>query len=368
MSQAALVLLALLPYGVLRYFFGSVNLIEDLQMLGAMFLGSAILTAATVWMSGQPKFFRVLVPVLIVIFFQVGASALFGRSRSPLGRLGSTSEVAAALLALYYGGLLLSFFLIQAVRRLAPGAENHSPVTRLLGVAAFLPAIGLAIAQKSSLVGPAMGVGLIALFFVITVELASGRPLMPVHCRNLSSRGRLLGWLGRLVLPGWPSAVLFAALVLAVFAVASLWAPARVFPGPSERAAWISVLAWQALVFPAVALSFAGPSTGLRLAGAAYFVFHGVFGIISAVAGSKVVGLTGAKGLASALETVAEVLPVSSFWMSLGKRTTPEPGEFIAQAIILVVLLAVAVLQSRPYWARVREWSARRADETTVAR
>ncbi len=47
-AQAALIVTAILPYVVLRYFFGSVNVLSDLAIIGWLFAGSMIVAAAAI--------------------------------------------------------------------------------------------------------------------------------------------------------------------------------------------------------------------------------------------------------------------------------------------------------------------------------
>ena len=51
MAETLLLVCAILPYVILRYFLGGVNIIEDLQSLFFLLLASALLTAATLAMS-----------------------------------------------------------------------------------------------------------------------------------------------------------------------------------------------------------------------------------------------------------------------------------------------------------------------------
>ncbi len=64
-GQSALLLAAIAPYLILRYFFGRMDLFAELLLLGGIFLASMFLTAVTVGLSGSPSLVvRGLLPVL----------------------------------------------------------------------------------------------------------------------------------------------------------------------------------------------------------------------------------------------------------------------------------------------------------------
>ncbi|HEY2342873.1 MAG TPA: hypothetical protein VGH90_07585, partial [Chthoniobacteraceae bacterium] len=58
--QAILFVVAVLPYGMLRYYFGGVNLISDFAVLGIMLMASAVLSAIAIAISGLPLFVRII--------------------------------------------------------------------------------------------------------------------------------------------------------------------------------------------------------------------------------------------------------------------------------------------------------------------
>src|SRR4051812_36487155 len=125
MAQSLLLLVAMLPYGIVRYFMGSVNLMEDAQIGASMIAGCALLTAAGLACSGLPKIVRVLVPIALIFGFQIVRPLMMivtgGRSisGSPFGGMGG----GVAWVWWFNGALVMGIFLVTAVRRIAPPAE-----------------------------------------------------------------------------------------------------------------------------------------------------------------------------------------------------------------------------------------------------
>jgi hypothetical protein len=70
-SQSALLLVTIIPYLILRYFFGGMNLIGEIVFLAVLFLTSAALTAITVGLSASSSV--ILRSVLPMIALPIGA-------------------------------------------------------------------------------------------------------------------------------------------------------------------------------------------------------------------------------------------------------------------------------------------------------
>lgn len=364
--QAALLVLALLPYGLVRYFFGEVDLMKDLLGLGAMYFGCGMLTALGLWVSGMPKLLRIGAMIGVVLMTQ-GMFGLFGAHSHGLFSITPSSAAGWMITALMIFNfvLLLVFGLVQAVRRIAPPAENHSPLVRGLGLAALAPIPLLALAD----VRMAAGQGFMAFFglaLVSVIELPNLFVPMSVHVRTWWDRGRWGAWIGRFVLPGWPSAALFAAFWLGLLGVVAL---ADFIPDSPKGAdlAWLMVLLWGALVFPMALLSF-WPQFG-RVGLAAYFILQVAFGIITIFAANRPtiepVGL-----FSTVFGWLAEVMPVTSFWLrltSLDRHPFPENDHLIAQAVIMVGVVVLVVWRSAPYWRSVRKAAASVRSEPKMA-
>ena len=78
MAETLLLVCSILPYVMLRYFLGGVDILEDLQGLFFLVVASAILTAATLAMSPyESKLLRALFILALTFFFQSLTGILF---------------------------------------------------------------------------------------------------------------------------------------------------------------------------------------------------------------------------------------------------------------------------------------------------
>jgi ABC-type transport system involved in multi-copper enzyme maturation permease subunit len=344
LAQAALLVVALLPYGVARYFFGSVDLAGEVRQIGLIFAGGAVLTAAALWASVLPRLARVGLGLLAVFAWQIvpgGLTALLGLSSRSARPVSGPAWMGAANGALFAfdAAILLVLCLIGAVRRLAPAAENQAPLLRALPLLAALPAplLGLR-AAVGQLVLAACLAALIA-----AVELARGEEPMANHWRDWSRRGRWGRWVGRLVQPGWASALEW---MLAIGAALMVGAAGS---GEGPRIARIVLLAETALVFPALLLTWLGPRFAQRAAG--YVLLLGAASLIS------VVGSASAALLTSAADLLLQLLPISSFWSAVYSRP-PAAGVQTAQIAIAVAVLGLTWWRGRLYRRRWRDYDA----------
>ena len=359
--QAFLLLLTTLPYGVLRYFFGSVNLLEDLATMAGLLFLSMVLSALALWVSTLPRFFRVLLPVGAIFFLNTGrfwsrtvAPLLFGRS------FGAPAAAPAPYeyLAVFLGGVvLITLFLMFAIQRLAPPAENHSLRFRLGGLAVLLGAFGL-FAWRGVSASVELTFGLVVLIIILANELSFERWPLRVHQPPWLRRSAAGRAFSRLLFPGWASAAFFAALCGGLFALvvlgSGLWP--RVAP---VQVAWACVLGWQMLVFPALLLSWLPRRSVLRSGNAGYFVVQGLFGIVSLVLATGTLQQFSQSRLVLLLDWVTRLLPVSGFWTTLAvldeRRLTG--AELFGQAVVFTLVLVLFWRQTADYRAEVRRVS-----------
>jgi ABC-type transport system involved in multi-copper enzyme maturation permease subunit len=223
-AQIALFACAVLPYAVLRYFMGEVNLSVDIFLLCIMLFGSAVFTAITVGLS--PFQTRVTRTFTIIGFFLLAYFLLAMLSGPMFGGSGIFSGASPLeawrhwLTALLFGSLLVVLMLQIAASRIAPEAENHSAAKRIVGLGFLVTTIGMIAlgAEPRSTIGFAI---------ICCVPLFIGAVCDPLHWNQAVYRpfvrlglpGRLMG---RLLYPGWPAGILFALGLLLAFG-ALLW-------------------------------------------------------------------------------------------------------------------------------------------------
>lgn len=234
-SQSALLLTAIAPYLILRYFFGRMNLFAELNLLLLIFLGSALFTALTVGLSAiNSILIRGLLPLVCALYLGAGIFVVAFDSRNGFSELiefcslqenGTGWALLAGLIAAAYFGWSA---LALGASMIAPMAENHSSMRRLITlvvVAVF--AIIAAIADF-----PRESLGPILLMFcapAMAVALTEPLQLLPPICRPFLRFGTLGKLAGRFFYPGWPAGVLFTGLLIALgtFVVLNHMSPSR---------------------------------------------------------------------------------------------------------------------------------------------
>lgn len=215
-AQTVLLVCLILPYAVLRYFLGGIDVTGDLLTLALLLLGSALLSGVAVGLS--PQLSRVLRVVLIfgaVLFLQAGWPYLV------YGGFGGSAGVTGAATAwhTYVGLLLLAVLLLFTMielgaAKIAPLAANHSTSRRLIALAAILvTAVFGGIESAGTPLLPALIVLLTPICIGALCEMPS---TLTATYRPFLRRGLAGRLAGRLLYPGWPSGVLFCLLVLAL--------------------------------------------------------------------------------------------------------------------------------------------------------
>ena len=210
-TQTLLIACAILPYAVLRYFLGSVNVAENLLTLGFLRCVSSLLTAASVACSTLRLHFVRGLYVLVFIFgFNIIPGLLFGgmsRSSSLFGSFGVLTLVSVVA----FTGLLSLLFLQWGAGRIAPQAENHDSRKRITTLIIILVAF---IVAK---LGGSEHILYLSLAFLIPVcvdALCSQPRALPSLYVPFGKRGFFARFVGRHLYPGWPSGFLYSALTL----------------------------------------------------------------------------------------------------------------------------------------------------------
>jgi hypothetical protein len=217
-AQSALLLAAVLPYVVLRYFMGGVDLASELLVVALMMTASAILSAMLVGLSAYPgRLMRVGVIIALFFGFQMSLwiMAIFAFSpTSPFGGAGMGKVGVFAIIAIT---ILLAMLLLEfGAARIAPVAENHALRKRILGFLILL------VAAFARTLDP--HTELVALFaFIVTIPLMVGAMCeemtpLPAIYRPFARKGLPGRLVGRFLYPGWPSGMLYCVLLLGGFA------------------------------------------------------------------------------------------------------------------------------------------------------
>jgi ABC-type transport system involved in multi-copper enzyme maturation permease subunit len=266
-SQSALILSTIIPYLILRYFFGGMNLVGEMVFLGLLFLTSMGLTAITVGLSGSSSvIIRSILPLFgTPVLFMAIMGLLFGNGSREiveicsLDNLESTTNLALYVVSIaYLGWSALSL----GTSLIAPAAENHSTPRRLVALAAMGMMIPVMLRSTLDIELLATLIGLIAAPAIL-LALTEPTLLVPTVCVPFVRRGLPGKLAGIFLYPGLASGVFFtmllAAIALFVF---------QIHPTASYDAEFdVIVLSMLGvLLFPAVLQCFFFKGEGQRVA------------------------------------------------------------------------------------------------------
>lgn len=228
-AQTLLLVAAVLPYLVLRYFFGKVDVVMDLMMLMGMLQGSLLLTAVAVMLSSMSLVVRVLVLMLgLPTLLSLGSMSfmlLIGRSLAGSG----VATISAASQWVQWGiGVVVLFasvyFLLEiAAGRIAPVVENH--VGRRRAAVGFLALLTPLVFWKIELDGTGTVLWFYGVMPLLVWSVLESLCERTVQTASLYRPFAKFGWVGRMVgrvfYPGWASGIIYVS-ILAAFLSLSL--------------------------------------------------------------------------------------------------------------------------------------------------
>jgi hypothetical protein len=225
-AQSVLLIIAVLPYMVMRYFLGGVDLLAELGLLLIACLASALLIALQIAQSALKG--GLILGVLLMVGLVVGTSFLMN---VVLPDLSLTRQgwwfVAGLICAVLTVFLVVRLLLEVAAGVIAPMAENHSIYKRILGLILLATTTATTYALfEEALPGLVIGGGI--LFFVLAESFCE--PVFYVHGMHANEKSPPgLRTIRRLFfLPGWVSGVNFALLTAVLGMVLLAWLRADV--------------------------------------------------------------------------------------------------------------------------------------------
>lgn len=250
-AQGLLFLVGVLPYLVIRYFVGNVNLLYDFSAILAIGIGSALATAITIGVS----VFRnvVLRGILLVVLLILGIAAINLFNYSVLGRFGRMSpDPASGLLYTVAAVFGIFFFLSFGASRIAPLSENQATRKRLI-------AIGFALlCQIFQLFGNSEEAFVVSgVILGLACIDALTEPLPIFSSVSIPFRkSPLLRFPGIFLSPGWCSGIFFFLLCSAIWAGSFFlhyqMDPARIFTSYEDPVLFLSLC--NLIVFPLLIL------------------------------------------------------------------------------------------------------------------
>ena len=238
-SQSALILITIIPYLILRYFFGGMILLGELMFLTLIFLTSMSLTAVMVGFSGTHTKLARTIPILGFVFLlNVVPRFLFSggfnnfMSYCTLSDWPSRVAIFSYMVFIAYVGWCA---LSHGISVIAPAAENHSTSRRLiaLGLVCITVAVGFHPAVDPRILLSIFG---IILAPAVITALTEPSNLLPPICTPFLKRGLPGRVASVFLLPGWPAGVFYSVLLLVLSGGGFLFA-ARLAISPSEMSA-----------------------------------------------------------------------------------------------------------------------------------
>lgn len=257
MAQSLIIAFISLPFCLIRYYYGQIDLMQDLTMFIFIYLGSGVLVAFSLWASALPSLLRVIIGGILG-FAVVGTGIDHFNMNFFQGGLWENLLLAFIILADI--SLVITTLLMLASEWFSPAAHNTAAPLRKLLLAFFAAStIPLFFLKGASLdVQTTMNNHLVFLMiysiFLMVVNLTDPAGLLPVHVEQM--KGKPFSTLRQfLFLPGLPSGVFFTLLLCVLAAVAAYINPSS--PHQFTSLQFLFCFAsgfWYAIVMPAMLL------------------------------------------------------------------------------------------------------------------
>ena len=335
MAQVGLLAVAVLPYVVLQYFFGGLDVVADLSLFVMVLLGASVVTALSIATSGQPAAARgLLVAVFVYGFFVFNSmgGVFVGGLVSP------AAWTAIAIVTAILSAVLLEY----GAAGIAPAAENHAGRIRALVLLAAMLSLG-----ATWMAGP-VTVGVIALFTLVMAIGVGAAELTtdPVTVTSVHARFARFGPAGRLaglfLAPGWATGVLFLLLATGLGALAEVIAAGA---GANRDTLPIIALAAASVLFPLPLMLFFSPG---RKRGTA-FVLTGAVSMAIYVLGRSWWAAYGTGTWSNPHNEIIPFLPLPAFFQAIFGSTATSPGLNVALPLLVT---ALALSMVAPRWLR----------------
>ena len=214
-TQTFMIAASVLPYAVLRYFFGGVDIVKDLEHFVLLMCASLILTAGAIALSTAHLAVRILMVVGLVLAFPITAALLEARRFGVMSGGGSVELFGVWWFHLLTLPIYVVVLLEIAASKIATASENHSATKRSLALGLML-VLPICAYFKWHEFGHAW-ITSFALVWAWTIiealcEKTSEVPSLYVPIVRRGLAGRLMGRL--MLYPGWASGIFFSLLLV----------------------------------------------------------------------------------------------------------------------------------------------------------
>ncbi len=216
--QSLLLACSVLPYVVLRYFYGGVDLASELMTLGSILAINALLTALAVGISPYQRsaIGRIFIALGSVAMIQIVPAVLvgagiMGRSSTLFSSPGYLMLLAVALIA----PILLLEFLEFGIAGVAPMGENHSTRKRLLALTGVAAAAALAaFSGHREFFATLAALQAAPICLIALMEKNHPIPSLYGPVWPFPRPSRIARFAGKFLYPGWTSAIPFSLLII----------------------------------------------------------------------------------------------------------------------------------------------------------
>lgn len=335
-SQSALLLVTIIPYLILRYFFGGMNLIGEIVLLAVLFLSSAALTAVAVGLSASSS---VILRTLLLLALPIAAFFPMYRGLRSSGLytyFALDTEQSRIFLSIYLAACAyLGFFMLSiGTSLIAPYAENHSTLRRLISLVVTIIA---AVLGSMSFNDPdALPFFLtLVLLPVFAISLSEFAPLAAPTYRKFSKRGPLGQLAGLFLFPGWASGFFFCLVLIAISAFPFLLNQPS-YGGQDHFIYGLACLA--GLLFPAVIINV------FRINGPQRVSNYVVILIGSIVLSSVLAGITNSLSNENLLWLFCWIPPTLMFLEERGRSS--DDKVMYASMVICIIYLGTLLLRA----------------------
>ena len=216
--QSTLLVTSALPYLMLRYFLGGIDIWNELQSFAILLLASALLAGITMgfWATKVSKFIK-WVGVLVFLWLGPYMFVVLIVSRRGVTSTGS----GTGLVIWVYAFIATLMMLALAASRIGPPAENHSTQIRILALVAAGAGLMFSGAQDLEVVSAILAILILvpSIFGALTEKVRA----LPRLYAPFLNRTRLVRWISFPLSPGWPGGVAFTCLVLSLAPWFPLW-------------------------------------------------------------------------------------------------------------------------------------------------
>lgn len=215
--QSSLLVTSALPYVMLRYFLGGIDIWTELKSLGILVLASALLAGITMgfWAT---KVSKVVKWLGVLAFLWVGPYTFIILLVS---RRGLGSSIGTGFELWVYAFIAMLMMLALAASRIGPPAENHSTQLRVLALVAV--AVGLIVNGVHDVEVISAMLALTILVPTVIGALSEAVRPVPRLYAPFMRRSGISRWLAFPLSPGWPGGVAFTCVVLALTPLFPVW-------------------------------------------------------------------------------------------------------------------------------------------------